>query len=150
MKIRKAKISDAIKIYQLGKKISEFSVSKETVNFWPLHILKNCIKSKSDWIIVAENINEIIGFVVINNSIVFRKAIIENIFVSVNHRNKGVAKKLLLFALNKIKLSGCEYVCTLTEERNKKALGFYIKNGFNKGKNFRWLNKTLSKKFKKS
>jgi ribosomal protein S18 acetylase RimI-like enzyme len=150
MKIREAKISDAEKIHRLGMNIKEFAVSDETVVFWPLHILKNCIRSKSDWIIVAENKNEILGFIIINNSIVFKKAIIENIFVAVGYRNKGVAKKLLVFALNKIKLSGCEYVCTLAEERNEKAWGFYIKNGFYKGKNFRWLDKTLSKKFKKS
>jgi ribosomal protein S18 acetylase RimI-like enzyme len=150
MKIREAKIIDAEKIYQLGKNISEFTVSDETVVFWPIGILKNCIKSKSDWIIVAEDADEILGFIIINNSTVFKKAIIENIFIAVDHRNKGLAKKLLLFALNKIKASGCEYVCALAGERNKKAMNFYIKRGFQEGEKFKWLDKILSKKFKKS
>lgn len=148
MKIREAITADIDKIHILGNSVNEFNVSNEVVTFWPKHILHNCIVSETDYMLIAEEKNKIIGFIIINNSPVFKKAIIENIFVSPHLRRRGVAKKLLTAAINKVVSTDCEYICTLTEN-NSNAADFYISNGFNKGKNFVWLDKIFSDKFSK-
>ena len=150
MTIREATIDDLNKIHNLGKTVEEFNVSDEAATFWPKHILRNCIESKTDWLILAEENNEILGFTIVNNSPVFKKAIIENIFVSPQHRKKGVGKKLLAAAVERIRETDCEYICILTEVDNNTAINFYVSNGFNRGKNFAWLDRVLSDEFSKS
>lgn len=147
MIIREAKLEDVDKIYNLGKVVEEFNVSGEAATFWPKHILRNCIKSKTDWLILAEENDEILGFTIINNSPVFKKAVIENIFVTPQHRKKGIGKKLLTAAVEKIRETDCEYICILTEADNETAIDFYVGSGFNRGKNFAWLDKVLSDEF---
>lgn len=149
MIIREAKISDIAEIQKLGANIDEFNTTKEVVTFWPEHILRNCVESKTDWLLVAEKDSKIIGFIICNNSSVFKKAVIENIFVSSLHRKKGVGKRLLESLLDKIHLTDCEYVAVATGENNDTAISFYIKNGFNRGENFAWMDKVLSEKFSK-
>ncbi|MFH1456902.1 MAG: GNAT family N-acetyltransferase [Patescibacteria group bacterium] len=148
MNIRKAIITDIDKIHDLGSYVSEFSVSDEVVTFWPKNILQNCIESKTDFLLIAEEKEEIIGFIIVNNSPVFKKAIIENIYISPQHREQGVAKKLLDSAMNTISGIGCEYVCALMDDAN--AISFYESNGFKKGRNFAWLDKVLSDEFRKA
>ncbi|MFA5871261.1 MAG: GNAT family N-acetyltransferase [Parcubacteria group bacterium] len=149
MRIRKAKVDDVKKIDELGRDVSEFSVSKDTVNFWPKKILRNCIQSKSGFLFVAEENEEIVGFIIINHNPTFKKAIIENIFITPSHRNREIAKKLLKTAIEKLKSIKCEYVCALVDSQNEKAEKFYITNGLKKGKAFVWMDKILSKNFKR-
>ncbi|MDO8507391.1 MAG: GNAT family N-acetyltransferase [bacterium] len=149
MIIREAKISDIAEIRKLGANVYEFSTTEEVVTFWPEHILRNCVESKTDWLLVAEKDSEIIGFIICNNSRVFKKAVIENVFVSPLHRKKGVGKKLLESLLAKIQLTDCEYVAVATGDNNNTAISFYVKNGFNRGGNFAWMDKVLSEKFSK-
>ena len=150
MIIREAKINDIDKIHKLGERVDEFDTTDEVVTFWPKHILSNCIKSESDWLLVAEENSEIIGFIICNNSPVFKKAVIENIFVSPQYRKKGIGKKLLDALLNKIGSTDCEYIVIFAEDDNDTATDFYVSNGFNRGKNFAWIDKVLSKEFSKS
>jgi len=149
MTIRQATINDIDEIHKLGEHVDEFDTTEEVVTFWPKHILKNCIESKNDWLLVAEENSEIIGFIICNNSPVFKKAVIENIFVSPQHRKKGVGQKLLGSLMDQVKSIDCEYVVIFTEEDNNTAIDFYVKNGFNRGKNFAWIDKVLSKEFSK-
>jgi len=148
MNIKKAITSDVDAIHALGNTENEFNVSDEVVTFWPKHILFNIIDSKIDLLLIAEDKNEIIGFIIINNNLVFNKAIVENIFVSPQFREQGVAKKLLDVAMDMIGTTGCKYICALTS--NDKAISFYKSNGFKKGRNFAWLDKVLSKEFRKT
>lgn len=73
---------------------------------------------------------------------------VENIFVSPQFREQGVAKKLLDSAMDTIGSMSCEYVCALMDD--DKAIKFYESNGFKKGRNFEWLDKVLSKKFRQA
>ncbi|MDO9399427.1 MAG: GNAT family N-acetyltransferase [bacterium] len=145
MKIREATINDIDEIHSLGNTVNEFSVSDEVVIFWPKHILHNCIKSQTDYLLIAKEKEKIIGFIIINNSLVFKKTIIENIYILPQFRKKGFGTKLLNMAIKKIKTTGCEYICLLTN--NYEAIKFYESNSFEKGKDFVWLDKVLSKKF---
>jgi ribosomal protein S18 acetylase RimI-like enzyme len=149
MIIREATLKDVDSIHKLGENVDEFNTTEEVVTFWPKHILQNCIESKTDWIMVAEEDGEIIGFTICNNSLVFKKAVIENIFVSPQHRKKGVGKKLLNAIVDKIKSTDCEYIAIFTEDNNDTAIDFYVRNGFTKGKNFAWIDMVLSDKFSK-
>lgn len=148
MNIRKAITSDVDAIHAIGNAVNEFNVSDVVVTFWPKHILHNIIDSKTDLLLIAEEKDEIVGFIIVNASPIFKKAIVENIFVSPQSREQGVAKKLLDSAMETITLMGYEYVCALMSD--DRAISFYESNGFKKGRNFTWLDKVLSEKFRKS
>lgn len=149
MIIREATIKDINKIHNLGKDVEEFDTTNEVVTFWPKQILKNCVNSTTNFIIIAED-KEIIGFIIANYNPVFKKAIVENIFVHPDFRGQKVGQKLINSLMEKLEQIKCEYVCILTESNNKNAIEFYQKMGFNRGINCAWLDKVLSDKFSKS
>ncbi len=149
MDVRKAKLSDIDEIFNLGSAVNEFEVSDEVVTFWPEKILKRCVKSKTDFIFIAEENSEIVGFVIANYNPNFSKAIIENIFVKPEFRGQNIGKKLLESLLDQLEKVNCEYVCALVESKDEPAIGFYVKNNFNRGINCVWLDKILAKSFKK-
>lgn len=60
MNIRKAIALDIDAIHTLGSTVNEFNVSDEVVTFWPKHILLNCVNSKTDLLLIAEEKDEII------------------------------------------------------------------------------------------
>jgi len=140
MRIRKATGKDVGKILKLGNSVKEFKVSKKTVSFWPKKVLMSIVKSKNNFILLAEEDKKLMGFIIINYNPAFDKAIIENIFVVKEFRQKNIGSKLLKEALKKI---NCGYVCTLAELNNKKSINFYSKNGFTKGIKSAWLDRPL-------
>ncbi|MBT4174989.1 GNAT family N-acetyltransferase [archaeon] len=148
MEIRLAKTSDVNEILKLGNLVEEFKVSKKVVTFWPKKILLNIIKSKFDFLIVAEESNEIKGFIIVNFSPVFKKATIENIFVVKEFRGKKLAEKLLSSAIKELKKLKCEYVCSIVETDNPKSMKFFKKSDFNRGIDCVWMDKVLSSSFK--
>jgi ribosomal protein S18 acetylase RimI-like enzyme len=147
--IKEASVDDIDEIHRLGEDVQEFDTTEEVVTFWPKHILKNCIDSKSDWILVARLDRKIVGFIICNNSPVFKKAVIENIYVEPKYRRNGIGKELLKALQKKISSTDCEYVVVFTEDDNDTSIGFYTSQGFNRGKNFAWIDKVLSKEFSK-
>jgi len=149
MKIRLATTKDLIQILKIGESAKEFKVSKEVINFWPKKILENCIKSKTNFLIVAEESKKIVGFIIINYNLTFKKAIIENIFVKDEFRKKEVAKKMLYLGISKIRKIGCEYICALVNKKDRKSVRFYLNSNFNKGITCIWLDKILGKSFHK-
>lgn len=148
MKIKKAKIADIDDIFNLGNQVNEFKVSKDVVNFWPKEILKECLQN--DAILVAEENKKIVGFIIVNYSSIFKKAIIENIFVSKKHRNKGIGKLLLKALLNDLHDRGCKYICSVIENNYEAGINFYLKNNFNKGIDCIWLDYILDKSFEET
>lgn len=149
MKIRNAEIKDIDKIHNLGCNVEEFNTTEEVVVFWPKKILENCVKSKTDFILVAENNDEIVGFTIANYSPVFKKATIENVFVRPDSRDQKIGKQLIQELTSKLNKINCEYICILTENNNTCAIGFYEKMGFNRGIDCAWMDKVLSKDFKR-
>jgi ribosomal protein S18 acetylase RimI-like enzyme len=149
MKIRNAQSSDVNAVFKLGNSVKQFEVAKDTVYIWPKKILLKIANSNSDVFLVAEENKNIIGFVIANYNKNFSKATMENIFVAPEFRNKGVGEKLFKSAIDKLKKLKCEYVCGLVNTKNKKVISWCVKQGFEKGLNFNWLDKTLSKSFHK-
>jgi ribosomal protein S18 acetylase RimI-like enzyme len=147
--IEGAKLSDIEEIFELGNSASEFKVSDRVVNFWPKEVLRNCAKSKTDFILAAKEAGKLIGFIIAQYNPNFKKAVLENIYVKPEFRTHGVGKKLLESLLHELKERRCEYVCTLVESGSENSVGYYINNGFNRGIDCVWLDKILSKSFEK-
>lgn len=145
--IRHAIIEDVEAIHALGKNISEFSVNNSTVTFWPKEILASAVKSDDVIILVAEESNNITGFIIANYNKGLRKAVIENIYVNPEKRGAGIGGKLLKKLLNVLRKQNCEYVATLIPTDGQGALDMYEHAGFKKGDTFLWLDKTLSSGF---
>lgn len=147
--IRSAQPKDIDILIKLGNDVKEFETSKEVVTFWPKSVLENCVNSEDNPILVAEDNSGIIGFLIWNYNPLFKKAIIENIFVKKEFRGKSVGSRLLKEAKSKLQNMGCEYINILTGI-DYGAVGFYIKEGFNRGIDCAWLDLILSDSFKKS
>lgn len=149
MEIRIATAKDIDAITRLGNSVCEFQVSDEVVTFWPRDVLIDCIENDSSPILVATENERVIGFIVANYNLSFKKAIIENIFVDPSFRDKAVGKSLLDHLLNRLKQLDCKYVCALTQTENDVAVNFFLNNRFSKGINCVWLDKILDESFKK-
>lgn len=147
MNIRKATLADVEELHKLGEKTPEFAVNADTVTFWPKSTLKNAISSDDVIIFIAEDQNEITGFIIANYSKGLRKATIENICVALEYRGKDVGKALLGELVQSLKELGCEYVATLIPPNADEALQLYSSAGFAKGNAFTWLDKPLSDNF---
>lgn len=145
--VRRATQSDAEQIHHAGEHVLEFSVSDETVTFWPKEILKQIISSPEAIVLVAEEADKICGFIIGNCNRAFGKILIENIYVHPSHRKEGIGDALLSKLIDIAKESEYQYVSTLVPLDASEALGLYLDSGFTKGEAFQWLDKPLSGKF---
>lgn len=148
MQIRKALAEDVDAIYALGEKVAEFSVNEETVTFWPKDILVQAVSSSDTIVLVAEQDQEIAGFIIANLNTSLRKAIIENVYVSPDNRDAGIGSRLLNELLLSLNGTAIEYVSTLIPLDADNASSLYVEAGFSKGEPFLWLDKSLSDNFK--
>ena len=108
----------------------EKDFSKNFDDFWPVSILKEDIKSKNSYYIVAKSNDEIIGFAGIK--IILDEANIMNIAVKINMRNKKIGSILLeqLILLSKKHL--CKIITLEVNETNKNAISLYEKYEFSR------------------
>lgn len=72
--------------------------------------------------------NKIIGF--ISYSIIYERAELNYIVVDEKYRRKGIAQKLLDFALDDLKNNMVENFSLEVNVNNKDAIKLYLKNGF--------------------
>lgn len=72
--------------------------------------------------------NKIIGF--ISYSIIYERAELNYIVTDSKYRRKGIAQKLLDFALDDLKNNMVENFSLEVNVNNKAAISFYLKNGF--------------------
>lgn len=72
--------------------------------------------------------NKIIAF--ISYSIIYERAELNYIVVDEKYRRKGIAQKLLDFALDDLKNNMVENFSLEVNVNNKVAIKFYLKNGF--------------------
>lgn len=59
-----------------------------------------------------------------------RVAILEDMIVSPEHRQKGMGSDLIAYAIEHAQQIGCKRITLLTDEDNKVGQGFYEKHGF--------------------
>ncbi|MBN2419905.1 MAG: GNAT family N-acetyltransferase [Deltaproteobacteria bacterium] len=101
-------------------------------------VFESLIKSNNNIIIVAEIEDTIVSSCYLNlipnltrNAKPY--AVIENVITEMNHRNKGIGKKVLEYALNKAWQSGCYKVMLLTGKKDESTLNFYKACGLESG-----------------
>lgn len=148
IKIRQATVLDVETLSKLGQNVPEFSVSDETIGFWPDEILQSIVVSNDAILLVAEDASGLKGFIIANCNKAFKKVVIENIYVSPTARNLGIGKQLLSQLLDLVEKNGYEYVSTLIPSEAHEASKLYTDSGFAKGEIFQWLDKSLSRNFK--
>lgn len=98
--------------------------------------------------LVAED-EAVIGFLIVNYNYGLRKAVIENVYVRPDRRSQGVSDTLLHELIGMLLEKDCEYVATLISPDAKPAIGLYTRNGFGKGKQFIWLDRSLGTEFER-
>jgi len=143
MNIRKAKLKDVEKLILIGKKVSEFRVDSNVSGFWSQIQLNKWIKSKSDVILIAEELNEIMGFVMFAHHIPTGKATFENGWLHKNYRGKDIISELTKEGLKQLKSKGAKYVCGLVKVKNDNSIKFLEKNKFKKGFDFTWMHRSI-------
>ena len=142
MTIRKALLQDVEKIWELGD-VKEFETSEDIVTFWPKSILENCINKLDVMILVLEEENIIIGFMITNINSSLKKAELENIYVMAEYRCQGYGKALLQRTIEELAKLEIENVCAMSND----AVDFLLKNNFTKGNQFYWMDLALSDRF---
>ena len=101
-------------------------------------VFKSIIESKNLILIVAEMDDAIVSTCYLNlipnltrNTKPY--AVIENVITEVNHRNKGIGKEVMKYALNKAWQAGCYKVMLLTGRKDESTLKFYEACGLESG-----------------
>lgn len=139
------------------KAVFELGESLFTAENWPIlyrhwdeyEIMERFI-SDGDYCIVAEDDNRIVGFVI---GAIIRKrksrwkyGYIIWMGVHEKYQKKGVGKKLFSKILSRFKEEDVNILMAGTSPDNKKALGFFDKNGFKQREKHLYLFKNISKK----
>jgi len=133
---RKATESD---LPVIGKLLAELANAMNNTEGIDIRIaLKTCerlVKDAGSHFLVAEIEGNPVGFInfTIRQTILHRSpsALIDELVVAEEYQGKGVAKQLVLAAIEKCKQLGCCEVEISTEKTNVKARKFYKKCGFN-------------------
>jgi len=85
-------------------------------------------------VIVARQDENIVGMLsllyTISTALGGRVALLEDMVVASSARGTGVGTKILNYAIDVAKKSGCKRITLLTDETNEAAQRFYIKQGF--------------------
>ena len=152
MNIRRAVPEDTDIIYELGKTVTEFAVTDNTVTFWPKTVLDNAVRSGDIVMLVAED-DGVAGFLIAQYSAGLKKAVIENVYVHPDKRGRGMDDLLLKRALEILREMGCEFVSTQVPSGAgaQSAVSLYEENGFRRGEQlFIWLDKSLAASYAKS
>jgi len=140
--VRKMKETDVEEVYDVGMKIKEFVVS-ESRRFWSKQTICDWVNGKNDILLIAEDKEKIIGFIMSRLHKPTREAIIDNIFVSEDWRGKGVGTTLVKECLKQLKEIGARYVYCTVGASDKPAIKLLKKSNFNKGYEFVWMDKFL-------
>ena len=136
MRIREANLKDYDQIMALYQQLQPEDPVVEGYN--GKSVFKSIIESKNYILIVAEIEKTIVSSCYLNiipnltrNTKSY--AVIENVITELNHRNKGIGKKVMKYALNKAWQAGCYKVMLLTSRKDEPTLKFYEACGLESG-----------------
>ena len=141
MNIRDMEISDIPNVISLAKKESGFNVSEDTEAFWSDVQLRSWVRS-GDVLLVAEEGDQIVGFVLSALHKPTGKVTWENQLVSKDYRGRGVAESLIEELEKRLKEKGATYLHFLVKEDNR-AWKYYVRKSFRLGYKFFWFGKKL-------
>lgn len=138
MEIRNAEKNDVPIIYEMGSETEEFDVTDNEEIFWDKDSLDSWFDNQKDICLVAEENDQIVGFILSHIHIPTGKVEIENIFVEEAYRGQGVASELFQNLLNDYESGDAEFGVEITMEDNTKIHEFNRKMGFRRGSNVIW------------
>ena len=127
MRIRKAKTSDVPILAKLGMKTFK---NKKSVTEDVRKYLRQCIKENR--IFCAVEKDKLVGYVTFNKNLCMDTLNMESICVDAEHRSNGVGRKLLDRVKKQAKKDSFDSIFVDTWLSNKRAISFYLKNGFRK------------------
>lgn len=143
MKIRSMKISDILEIIEIGEQIEEFRVDSKVKGFWTKEQLAKWVNSKEDVLLVAEENDRIVGFVMFAHHVPTGKVTFENAWADKEFRGKGIVEKLVREGIKELKQTGATYLCALAKTDNLASIKFLEKNKFMKGFDFSWMHRKI-------
>lgn len=129
-------------VHKVGMNVKQFEVSPNS-RFWTKEDIFQWIKSKDDVILVLEEKNKIIGFIMATVHKPTEKALIENLYIDEKFRGNKLSLKLVNKCLDLLKEKGCSYVFALVKLYNKEVVKLFESFNFNKGYDFSWVEKKL-------
>lgn len=118
--IRPMEVDDIMEVAALERDI--FS------DAWPAAAFEEALAEPSWGCLVAEHGGEIVGYACLQ--VIDIEGHLTNIAVAAEHRRKNVAKQLLDRILRIVRESKCHYLLLEVRPRNRAAIAFYEKHGF--------------------
>ncbi len=95
---------------------------------WPAAAFEEAMAEPSWGCLVAEYGHKIVGYACLQ--IIDVEAHLTNIAVAAEHRRKNIARQLLGRILRTVRESKCHYLLLEVRPRNRAAIAFYEKHGF--------------------
>lgn len=111
------------------ERIYELEINN-SYNPWTKKMFMDEFANKSSFLKIANFQNNIIGFIIYRINI--DEAEIMNLVIDAHCRNNGFGEKLLLYAVEDIKLLCANKIFLEVRDSNKAAIKLYTKNGFKK------------------
>ncbi|MBU0461691.1 MAG: GNAT family N-acetyltransferase [Nanoarchaeota archaeon] len=143
VRIREMILEDIEEIQRMGLEQKEFEIIEEGDRFWNKGVLEDWIVSDDDVAIVAENDIELVGFVLAAYHSTTRKATFENAYIKPQYRKSSTALRMYLEIETRLIQSGADFICGFVENDNEASKMFLRRCGFEMGKQYHWMNKSL-------
>lgn len=154
--IRQVEIDDLSAIYHLGEKLFTSDELPILYRTWDAHEVTEYFTSDSEYCLVAEVNDKIVGFIIANTIIKEgtawkRYGYLAWIGVDESYQRSGLGERLYQRLEELMKKSGVRMMICDTEAGNRGALKFFQKLGFTDSAKHVWLAKNLGRNsFKKT
>jgi ribosomal protein S18 acetylase RimI-like enzyme len=142
MIIRDMSLEDISDVYEQGRKEQGFSIAEDVPAFWELDTLRNWTVSDNDISLVVDD-NGVKAFLLATYNATTKKGTIENTWVSADFRYKGLGRKLMAEAEERLLTKGAQYLCALVEEENIGSRNMCKRQGYLEGDKFYWMHKEI-------
>lgn len=141
VKIRPAKVSDAVKIYKIGMSTDEFAVSSK-IKFFTLDELQEFVRRKDCIFLVASIGGEIAGFVI---AFVMARdwLFIDNFYVKRTLRQRGVGSAIENEIERIVRKKKIDYISRIVKPLHASSRKFLKKKGYRETTKFLWLEKFI-------
>jgi ribosomal protein S18 acetylase RimI-like enzyme len=143
MQVRKARLADIEQVTDLSLTMQKYHVTFDRVFALTKNarkglagFLERCVRSRNKLLIVAEEDKEIVGYALATLSsrppIFLRKefGFIEDVFVSEEYRNRGIATRMLEATYSWFRQHGVREVILTVHAKNKLGIKVWEKEGF--------------------
>ncbi len=143
VEIRRMQLGDMAHVYEMiTKRKEDFSVSDISYG-WTKEQLERCINIEDDVLLVAEDEENVVGFVTSQYHKPTGKVTIENVYVAEEYRKRGIGSRLMNECIKQLKEKGATYACAMVKTDNKQTIEFLESVGFNRGYDFTWVEHIL-------